>query len=217
MESRQVAQAVQLISALSAQLDEMTARLTWVERRGATTKKRSVASAMGSEAAALRRDIDEARVLIDGLCSRYLIGSGAQVTQGGLALRTRRPAQGSSQPPPAPLQRCGGATEVVGHLGEPDLPVLSTGGAARKWGLIGYGRHRDPSFEELVDLLRSPMQSFVAARRAHRRENEGLLIRCFLLTSSGSIGWGRSGAPGTTRTCDLGITKRYHPTMPVVA
>ena len=39
MESRQVAQAVQLISALRAQLDEMTARLTWVERRGATTKK----------------------------------------------------------------------------------------------------------------------------------------------------------------------------------
>src|ERR1700761_8617362 len=107
MESRQAAQAVQLIGALRAQLDGMTVRLAWVERRGATTKKRSVASAMRSEAAALRRDIDEARVLIDGLCSRYLSGSGAQVSQGGLALGTRRPAQGSSQPPPAPRQRCG--------------------------------------------------------------------------------------------------------------
>jgi hypothetical protein len=75
MEGRQAAQAVQLIGALRAQLNEMTARLAWVERTGATTKKRSVVSAMRCEAAELRRDIDEARILIDGLCSRYLGGT----------------------------------------------------------------------------------------------------------------------------------------------
>jgi hypothetical protein len=65
---------VRLISALRAQLDEMTARLAWLECTGATTTRRSVVAAMRSEAAALRRDIDEARVLIDGLYSRYLSG-----------------------------------------------------------------------------------------------------------------------------------------------
>jgi len=89
MERYHAAQAVQLISALHAQLDEMTARLAWLERTGATTKKHSLASAMRFEAAALRRDIDEARALIDGLCSRYLGGA-------------RLPPETARRPAPSP-------------------------------------------------------------------------------------------------------------------
>jgi hypothetical protein len=72
-------------------VDDWTARLAWVEHRGATTKKRSVVSATRSEAAALRRDIDEARVLIDGLCSRYLSGDAKPAPN-----TSRRPALGAS-------------------------------------------------------------------------------------------------------------------------
>jgi hypothetical protein len=62
-----VAQAVELIRALKQQLHEMTTQLAWVERHGFTDATRL-------EAAALRRDIQEAQFLIDGLRRRYLNG-----------------------------------------------------------------------------------------------------------------------------------------------
>jgi len=76
------AQAVELVRALRHQLREMTARLAWVARQDVTRRTGRVC-AMRLEAAALRRDIREAEVLIDRLQRRYL--SGAELTQ-------RRPA-----------------------------------------------------------------------------------------------------------------------------
>ncbi|WP_424751463.1 hypothetical protein [Mycobacterium sp.] len=92
MEDLQAAQAMKLISALRAQLNEMTTRLARVERKGATTRKSSVVSAMRFEAAALRRDIDEAQVLIDRLHRRYLnpSASPAPVTVGAARRIDRR-------------------------------------------------------------------------------------------------------------------------------
>ena len=55
------------------------------------------------------------------------------------------------------------------------------------------------------------MQSFVAARRAHRRENEGLLIRRFLEKSSGSIGCERSGAPARLEHDPMPPVAAYFP------
>ena len=67
------AQAVELVRALRHQLHEMTAQFAWVESRDVTgTNGR--ACAMRLEAAALRRDIREAQVLIDRLQRRYLSG-----------------------------------------------------------------------------------------------------------------------------------------------
>lgn len=57
------AQAVELVRALCEVVDEMTRRLTWQEDRGARP-----------EAAALRRDIDEAQAHINRLQRRYLRG-----------------------------------------------------------------------------------------------------------------------------------------------
>ncbi|HTX94480.1 MAG TPA: hypothetical protein VME67_06320 [Mycobacterium sp.] len=67
----QVAQAVKLIHALQFQLVEMGGRLAWIERQN-VTHSHSQACALRSEAAALRRDIDEAQMLIDRLKRRYL-------------------------------------------------------------------------------------------------------------------------------------------------
>jgi hypothetical protein len=67
------AQAVELVRALRHQLREMTAQLAWVESRDVTsTNGRACATRL--EAAALRRDIREAQVLIDRLQRRYLSG-----------------------------------------------------------------------------------------------------------------------------------------------
>jgi small-conductance mechanosensitive channel len=68
----EAAQAAELVRALRAKLNEMTARLDWVERQ-AVTSSGSLASVMRSEAAAaaLRLDIDEALVLINRLQRRY--------------------------------------------------------------------------------------------------------------------------------------------------
>ena len=82
------AQAVQLVRALRRQLREMTARLGCVERQDVTHTNRR-ARAMRLEAAALRRDIREAQVLIDRLHCRYL--SGDERTP-------QRPARGQSRP-----------------------------------------------------------------------------------------------------------------------
>jgi hypothetical protein len=81
-------QAVELVRALRRQLREMTARLGCVERQDVTHTNRR-ARAMRLEAAALRRDIREAQVLIDRLQCRYL--SGDERTQ-------QRPVRGQSRP-----------------------------------------------------------------------------------------------------------------------
>jgi hypothetical protein len=70
----QAAQAVELVRALRHQLHEMTKQLAWVERQGVTGRN-GRACAMRLEAAALRRDMQEAEVLIDRLQRRYLNGA----------------------------------------------------------------------------------------------------------------------------------------------
>ena len=67
-----VAQAVELVRALRAQLVRMTGRLAWIERQDVTTRSNGRAWAMRVEVAALRRDINEAQILIDRLQRRYL-------------------------------------------------------------------------------------------------------------------------------------------------
>jgi hypothetical protein len=61
MGERDAAQAAILIRALSDVRDKMISRVTWLERHGAQ-----------SEAARLRRDINEAQAHINGLQRRYL-------------------------------------------------------------------------------------------------------------------------------------------------
>ncbi len=87
MRDRQAAQAVELVRALSHQLHEMITKLARVERQGVTGMN-ARACAMRLEAAALRRDIREAQVLIDRLRRRYL--SSDERTQ-------QRPAGGQSR------------------------------------------------------------------------------------------------------------------------
>jgi hypothetical protein len=65
----QAAQAVEFSRALQVQLRKMTSQLAWVERQGVTDRS---SREMRLEAAALRRDIKEAQVLIDRLQLRYL-------------------------------------------------------------------------------------------------------------------------------------------------
>ena len=67
------AQAVELIRALRQQLHEMTTQLAWVERQDVTGSN-GRACALRLEAAKLRRDIKEAKALIDRLQRRYLNG-----------------------------------------------------------------------------------------------------------------------------------------------
>jgi hypothetical protein len=69
MGERDAAQAVVLIRALSDVRDKMISRMTWLERHGAHL-----------EAAALRRDINEAEAHIAGLQRRYL-GGDVQASQ----------------------------------------------------------------------------------------------------------------------------------------
>jgi hypothetical protein len=66
-----VARAVELVRALRDQLHQMTHQLAWLDRQDVTGTN-SRASAIRSEAAALRRDINEAKVFIDRLQRRYL-------------------------------------------------------------------------------------------------------------------------------------------------
>jgi len=76
----QVAQALELVRALRHQLHEMTSQLVWVERQDVTGRN-GRACAMRMEAAALRRDIQEAQALIDQLQRRYLNGDGESGTR----------------------------------------------------------------------------------------------------------------------------------------
>ena len=66
-----VAQAVELVRALRAQLLRMIGQLAWIERQD-VTRRNGRAWAMRVEAATLRRDINEAQILIDRLQRRYL-------------------------------------------------------------------------------------------------------------------------------------------------
>jgi hypothetical protein len=70
---RSAAQAVKLVRALCDQLHEMTRELARLERQGVTATSRR-ASAIRQAAAALRRDINEAQILIDRLERRYVNG-----------------------------------------------------------------------------------------------------------------------------------------------
>jgi hypothetical protein len=73
MDDCQAAQAVELVRALRHRLGEMTKQLAWVEHQDVTGRD-GRARAMRMEAAALRRDMQEAEVLIDRLQRRYLNG-----------------------------------------------------------------------------------------------------------------------------------------------
>jgi hypothetical protein len=75
VDERDAAQAVELVRALCDQLQEMTRQLARLERHRVTgTNGR--ASALRCEAAALRRDINEAQILIGRLERHYLNGNG---------------------------------------------------------------------------------------------------------------------------------------------
>jgi hypothetical protein len=75
MGTHQIAQAVELVRALRYELREMTTQLACVERQDVTVRN-GRACAMRLEATALRRDIREAKLLIDRLQRRYLNGDG---------------------------------------------------------------------------------------------------------------------------------------------
>jgi chromosome segregation ATPase len=75
MDERDAAQAAELVRALRNRLQKMTRQLAWLERQDVASWT-SRASAIRSEAAALRRDINEAQTLIDRLERRYLNGDG---------------------------------------------------------------------------------------------------------------------------------------------
>jgi hypothetical protein len=66
----QAAQAVEFIRVLRVQLGKMTTQLARIERQDVTGSN-ARACAMRVEAAALRRDITEAKVLIDRLHRQY--------------------------------------------------------------------------------------------------------------------------------------------------
>ena len=90
MDEVDAAQAVELIRALRDQLHHMTHQLARLDRQDATGTS-SRASAIRCEAAALRRDINEAKVFIDLLQRRYL-SSDARVSH--RAQDTRRQLSG---------------------------------------------------------------------------------------------------------------------------
>ena len=71
----EAAQAMKLVHALRHQLHEMTTQLARIERQDVTGRN-GRACAMRIQAAALRRDINEAQALIDQLQRRYLNGNG---------------------------------------------------------------------------------------------------------------------------------------------
>ena len=66
----QAAQAAEFIRVLRAHLHGMTSRLAWIERHHVAGSN-ARASAMRTEAASLRREINEAQILIDRLLRRY--------------------------------------------------------------------------------------------------------------------------------------------------
>jgi hypothetical protein len=77
MDACDAAQAVELVGALREKLHQMTHQLGRLEHKNLTGMN-SRASTMRCEAAALQRDINEARILIDRLQRRYLNSDGAR-------------------------------------------------------------------------------------------------------------------------------------------
>jgi hypothetical protein len=75
MDERDAAQAMELVRALRDQLHEMTHQLARLERQDVASWT-SRATAIRCEAAALRRDINEAQTLVDLLQLRYLNSDG---------------------------------------------------------------------------------------------------------------------------------------------
>jgi hypothetical protein len=75
VDERDAAQAAELVRALRDQLHQMTHQLVRLECQDVSGRS-SRASAIRCEAAALRRDIDEAQILIDRLQRRYLNSDG---------------------------------------------------------------------------------------------------------------------------------------------
>jgi len=92
MDEVDAAQAVELIRALRDQLHQMTHQLAWLDRQDASGTN-SRASAIRSEAAALRRDITEAKIYIDRLQRRYLLSDPHGPRR---APDTKRPLSGRS-------------------------------------------------------------------------------------------------------------------------
>ena len=71
VDGRQAAQALEFVRALRDQLFKMTSELASIERQD-VARMNARAFTLGLEAAALQRDINEARILIDRLQHRYL-------------------------------------------------------------------------------------------------------------------------------------------------
>ncbi len=69
----EVAQAVEFIRALHVHLRKMTRGLAWLERHGVLAGR--ISRDVQLQAAALRRDIAESKVLINRLQRRYLTAS----------------------------------------------------------------------------------------------------------------------------------------------
>lgn len=69
---REAAQAVKFIITLREHVNEMTAQLARLEDKSARATGASMVAATRVEAAALRRDISEAQLLIERLRTRYL-------------------------------------------------------------------------------------------------------------------------------------------------
>ena len=77
MDRWKVAQAVEFVRVLRAQLGGMTSKLALVERQNAITRSNARACALRIEATTLRRDIRKAQSLVDHLERRYLAGDAA--------------------------------------------------------------------------------------------------------------------------------------------
>ena len=92
---REAAQAVELIRAFRHQLDKMTSQLAWVKRQDVTARN-GRACAMRLEAAALRRDIREAQLLIDRLARRYLGRNGTDIVSAQRQARVTTKTRASS-------------------------------------------------------------------------------------------------------------------------
>ena len=88
MDEHDAAQALQLVRALCHQLHEMTRQLSRLERQGVIGTNGRISATIRHEAAALRRDISEAQILIDRLQRRYLNDEG--LAQPGRPARVRR-------------------------------------------------------------------------------------------------------------------------------
>jgi hypothetical protein len=95
MSDHDTAQALEFVRALRHELHEMTTQLAWVERQEVTGRN-ARACAMRLEAAALRRDIREAQLLIDRLARRYLGRNGTDIVSAQRQARVTTKTRASS-------------------------------------------------------------------------------------------------------------------------